>query len=197
MRNCGWAGVFLCAISGYLFKIAGRVVSSASTAPVPSADWPTRSLCRLASFCTASSPASCALCRNRRWRRQGFVRMFIYVGDFIGGSHGFPGWAVPLAPHRGVPGRLPDVSKSFLVSWRSYRIVLRTFKDVPGSTFKNVRLRQACTQHKCCTAPSRCVACGASSQGFYPGDIYRCAADTRHASLIRSCAVNWNHKSSS
>ena len=22
MRNCGWAGVFLCAISGYLFKIA-------------------------------------------------------------------------------------------------------------------------------------------------------------------------------
>ena len=124
MRNCGWAGVFLCAISGYLFKIAGRVVSSASTAPVPSADWPTRSLCRLASFCTASSPASCALCRKRRWRRQGCVRMFIFAGHPIGGSHGFLGWE-PMGGHgvtcspgtpSGFPARLPDASKSFLVS---------------------------------------------------------------------------------
>ena len=89
MRNCGWAGVFLCAISGYLFKIAGRVVSSASTAPVPSADWPTRSLCRLASFCTASSPASCALCRNRKWRR----RQVLCSCDIYGWAAGAP----PLA----------------------------------------------------------------------------------------------------
>ena len=95
-----------------------------STAPFPSADWQTLSLRRLASFCTASSPASCALCRNRRWRRQEFVRMFIFVGDPIGGSHGFPGWE-PMGGHgvscspctpSGFPGRLPDVSKSFLVS---------------------------------------------------------------------------------
>ena len=49
--------------------------------------------------------------------------MFIYVGDPIGGSHGFPGW-VPMGGHGvscspGIPLGFarPPGSRTFLVSW--------------------------------------------------------------------------------